>query len=179
MCIPYIEFQRAYWQEMVENQPTFHTKLLLHSTNRITGCILYAVEPLAQYNSVFRPENAPNIFDVLCVAYVLMASIVCTDIRCSNRQLDPSNLAYHDLESNKKIYLHTAVLYMCDIVIIIIIIVIFIVIIVITIIIITISFSHSCRYHNNCHNCSIVHVHFCYHSFISLRTIDISINLFS
>lgn len=129
LCIPYIEFQRAYWQERVENQPTFHTKLLLHSTNRIIECILYAVEPRVQYNSVFRPKNAPDTFDVLCVAYVLTASIVCTDIRCSNRQMDPSNLAYHDLKSNKKVYLHIAVLYMCNITTIIIIIIIFIIIV--------------------------------------------------
>lgn len=174
LCIPYIEFQQAYWQERVENQPTFHTKLLLHSTNRTIECILYAVEPRVQYNSVFRPENAPNTFDVLCVAYVLMASIVCTDIRCSNRQMDPSNLAYHDLKSNKKIYLHTA-LYRYDIITIIIIIVIFIVII----IMITLKPKPNCRYHNNCHSCNIVHAHFYYHSFIFLRNIGISINLFS
>lgn len=113
-CIPYIEFQRAYWQEMVENRPTFHTKLLLHSTNRITGYILYVVEPPVRYNSVFQPENAPNTFDVLYVVYVLMASIVCTGIRYSNRQLDPSNLAYHDLKSYKKIHQHT-ILYIYDI----------------------------------------------------------------
>jgi len=100
--IPYIESQQANWQETVENQPTFHTKSLLRSTNRTTACTPYAVGPPAQYSSAYPPENAPNIFDVPCVACAPTVSIVCTGIRCSNRQLDPSNLVYHDLECGRE-----------------------------------------------------------------------------
>lgn len=87
---------------MVESQLTFHTKLLLHSTNHITVCILYAVEPPARYSSVSQPGNALNISDVPCVFYVLTVLTAYIDIRCSNRQLDPLSLVYHGLELYKK-----------------------------------------------------------------------------